>query len=150
MIAPSSHRQDRKGQVGVEALIVIGLIISIMTVVFFGLHQRNVENERIRDILTAQEQVDRLAGVINQGAVSGSGFQKNTTLKQNIGGFNISSFKVRNTSRVVAVQWTGIGDRKYRVTSSLLTSKVNSHELDATRITVKNVNGTIEITEHND
>lgn len=141
-------RNKRKGQIGIEALVVLGLVVGLMLIVFFALHQKNVENQRIGDILTAQEQADRLAGVINQGAVTGPGFQKNLTVRQTVGGFNVTSFKVRNVSRVVAVQWTGIGNRQYRVTSSILTSSTQSpSNIESSRITVKNTNGTIIIEE---
>ncbi len=136
-----------KGQTGIEALVVIGVVVGIAALIFFAIAQRDIENQRINHILTAQQEADKLAETVNRGVIVGDGFERNITVRQRIDGFNITQFKIYNQSRVVAVEWRGINNRTYRVTTPLLTNNINSYTITQSNITVRNVNNSITITQ---
>lgn len=141
---------NRKGQVSIETLIIVGAILGIVIALFFAIHQRNIRNQQTRDLLEAQAEADKTASIINNAVIVGDGYRRNTTVKQSIGGATITEYLVNrgNTSGVVAIHWTGIEDAAYRVTAPLLSTDVNAANITGTnRITVKNVNGTVQIEE---
>ncbi len=143
----------RKGQTSVESLTIFMIIILIGAVVIFGINQRNLNVQLAGESLQATEQAERLASAIDDAVVAGNGFERNVTIRHNLGPISIDEFAVVPNARNVRVSWTDSDENSVSVAEPIITSDINStytltnqkYIITHSLIGIENIGGTIQI-----
>lgn len=135
----------RKGQIGIEVLAMMGLVLAISTIILFGINERNINVETARQQLAAQKEVEKVANAINSAAIGGEGFETNLTVSKKAGTADADVFNVRGKGRKVEMRWQSPRNETLVTSVRLLTAKVKDADLKTARINVNNTGDNIEV-----
>lgn len=139
-----------KGQVGVETLVVLGVLVFLSTIVLFSLNERNVNVEGARQHLSAERETGKVASAINDAALSGEGFRTNVTVSVRAGGREATYLKVLPLGRRVEMKWQGPRNDTRVASSNIITSGVSSASLSTGLVSVNNTGDKVEVKCWND
>jgi len=127
---------EKKGQVSIEFIIVIVLLLALFLFSLTIFSERNSGYIYSKESYEARLIADKLAAAVNTVHLAGPGTEANVLLEERGIDFNVSV-----TGNAVVVEW-----RDSHIDSGLLTDNVTTGAISTGNlVNVKNVNGGIEV-----
>lgn len=134
-----SSFSSARGQIEIEFISLVGFILLLFVLVYVLAFNNQVKVEEHRQELFARQLCSFLASEVDFAFAIGSGFEKNLTLPQLLGGKVDYSVFVDNLEQAVIVSWQGGSCRSFvksNSTSGVFRSGFN---------VLRNVNGSVVI-----